>query len=808
MSVSIDLNFAIAFVGVLAAITSAVFAYPAWDAWMTQRILKRTFGARFFSQDEIERSTQYYVQPDCSSVDPSQEAELRHVLAVRNELFKSIDDFLVSGSPHRHLLLLADSGMGKTSALLNYYARNQKRRWSHHHIAIVPLGRPDVDEYIIGIRDKANTVMFLDALDEDTKAIEDHRGRVADLLTLCRDFRRVVITCRTQFFPNDEEIPVETGIVRVGPRKAGETGEYVFKKLYLSALNDGQVAWYLRKRYPFWRWLQRRRAFKAVKAVPLLSVRPMLLAYIPDFLASHMAIETSSELYEALVNAWYQRETYWVKPDQLRRFSELLAANIFDNRAARESEYISDSELSDLADFWGIKLKAWQLRGRSLLNRDALGNYKFAHRSIMEFLYVKYYLSSNDRRMPYEVTDQMDAFWWELTYLKFDVLTQAIRSRRISIKNGPRNVDFVGINLSRADLRGANLSGMNLRDASLHEADLQGADFRRTNLVKTDLSGASLSGANLSGMDLSAMNLRGADLRGAVLSAANLSKADLSNVNLNKADLSNANLSNANLSNASLNNANLSNAALRGAVLHGTGLSGIALSGAELSGIDLSGVDLSGVDLSRAVLDGAILSRADLREADLRGANLRKADLNGADLRKADLSGADLHEVVLRRAVLDGAALRGAKLSEAILSYASLGKAVLSEANLNRADLSRADLFRADLSGANLSEAVLGGANLRFANLRDAILSKADLSETVLRGAVLHGTDLSGADLSGAILLGAYVSGENQIVTFERVVDLQGAHYNESTRWPEGFVPSGYGAILKALLTVNDISKP
>jgi hypothetical protein len=69
-----------------------------------------------------------------------------------------------------------------------------------------------------------------------------------ELLDACKEFKNVLITCRTQFFPKDEEIPVETGIARVGPRAAGEKAFYEFYKLYLLPLNDGQVDLYLKKR--------------------------------------------------------------------------------------------------------------------------------------------------------------------------------------------------------------------------------------------------------------------------------------------------------------------------------------------------------------------------------------------------------------------------------------------------------------------------------------------------------------------------------------------------------------------------------
>lgn len=234
---------------------------PLFHQSRSEQLLKKSFGSELFTSEVIANSTRYYVRPDCSNVDPSREAEIRNVVATKEKLFSIIDQFLASDSVYRHMIILADSGMGKTSALLNYYAYNQQRRASNRYrLALIPLGIPDADERIAKIQNHTDTILFLDAFDEDTSAIVDHAERLRDLMDLCRDFRRIIMTCRTQFFPRDTEIPEETGIVRVGPRKAGEKGVHTFQKLYLSPLSDRQVAQYLRKRYPIWRWWSRQKA--------------------------------------------------------------------------------------------------------------------------------------------------------------------------------------------------------------------------------------------------------------------------------------------------------------------------------------------------------------------------------------------------------------------------------------------------------------------------------------------------------------------------------------------------------------------
>lgn len=396
-------------IGALAAVAAAWFAYlPILQQRRTQRLLEKSFGSDLYSPETIERSTRYYIPPNCSSVDPAQEAEIRQVKVTKQKLFEMVDEHLAEDSANRHLLLLADSGMGKSSFVLNYYARNQQLR-KRQRLAVVPLGIPDADEYIAKIDNKRDTVIFLDAFDEDTKAIKDHRGRLLELMHACRQFKRVLITCRTQFFPRDEEIPRETGIARVGPRKAGEGATYEFWKLYLSPLSDEQVQAYLRKRYR-WSRGKRKQANELVKKIPLLSVRPMLLAYIPDLLESGAKIEYAFQLYEVLVEKWLERESRWVKRGDLRQFSERLAVDLYRNSERRGAERISRAELIEMAKTWNIQLDDWQLGGRSLLNRNAEGHYKFAHRSILEYLFVKRLLENDPGCYGLALTDLMKTF--------------------------------------------------------------------------------------------------------------------------------------------------------------------------------------------------------------------------------------------------------------------------------------------------------------------------------------------------------------------------------------------------------------
>lgn len=427
---------ALPLLGIVTAVIAAYYAAkPVWEQHGKQKLLEQKFGSEFYHPDQIRNSTRYYVPPYCSSVDPSQEAELRQVLVPQEKLFDVVDRHLRTSDSNRHLLLLADSGMGKSSFVLNYYAHNQKQpRRKRHRLAVVPLGAPNANAYITKIADQAATIIFLDAYDEDLRATKDHRARLAELMRLCAGFKRILITCRTQFFPRDEEIPKDSGIVRVTPRGLGERATYEFWKLYLTPFSDELVDAYLHKRYGRLRWQKRQQAREIVAKIPLLSVRPMLLAYIPDVLDSGKEIKTASELYSLMLEKWYERESGWVNPDHLRTFSEQMAFDLYANAASRGSERVPGQELQPLAQKWQIALDDWQLRGRSLLNRDAEGNYKFAHRSIMEFLVVKRLLAEEHFSADLKLTDQMEAFLNEMVPDPLAMKPQLVFSVRILLE--------------------------------------------------------------------------------------------------------------------------------------------------------------------------------------------------------------------------------------------------------------------------------------------------------------------------------------------------------------------------------------
>jgi len=363
----------------------------------------------------------------------------------RRGLFEHIDQFLLPEEKRDvkfkgiwGLFLLADSGMGKTAFVVNYFDRKNTR--GKYPIAVVRLGRPgkDAAKLIDEIANKENTTLFLDGFDEDQKAIEDYKTRFEELIVKLLPFRRIVITCRTQFFVSRENMP------GLHSRIKSEGGE--IREVYLAPFNNDQVKTYLKTPFRFWeRWFKTekwKRAKQLVANVRDLSVRPMLLSYIRDLIEREKPISKTIDVYEAIVDVWLRREHKFdnmIDPQQLYIFSKELA-KLF-HQDGVNSIYFEN--LEPMAKKWGFNFDRQKLTTRSLLNRDGLGNYMFAHRSILEYLYVECLLEEPDLLEKAELTDQM--FWFLLEHMELSVESHSIKDYLEIIRKLDTNYVIEGI---------------------------------------------------------------------------------------------------------------------------------------------------------------------------------------------------------------------------------------------------------------------------------------------------------------------------------------------------------------------------
>lgn len=238
-------------------------------------------------------------------------------------------------------------------------------------------------------------------------------------------------------------------------------------------------------------------------------------------------------------------------------------------------------------------------------------------------------------------------------------------------------------------------------------------------------------------------------------------------------------------------------------------LTGINLARASLNGANLTGAQLIGADMRETTLSGAVFVNTNLS-----GAVLAHADMTGVALTTSDLSAVNFSEARLVNSNLNGMNLAGAYMDEAQMAGIQLEHAYLPGAQISKSDLSGANLRYADLRGVWINLTILVSADLRGANLAGASMIGSDLTgaylnEAVLVGANLVGANLRGADLRGADLRQTILVATPELVAREKMIDpelramsesqwkelalgdtvLEGARYDDQTRFPQGFTP-------------------
>ncbi len=482
-----------------------------------------------------------YVEPDLQLVNPAnmendepdEEDEI-----FRQPAYRWLDSFLIKPRRRdgRHVaFVLSDAGMGKSSLLAMLRLTSAQGRWPGINFKLLKLGETTIND-IEHCKHPVETVLLLDSLDEDPSAFGRIESRLIELLRATAQFRQVIITCRTQFFPLRNYYERDGARIKIGG--------FSCKTIYLSLFSEKQIDNYLKK------VLSNRNDINRAKALVLsmksLRMRPMLLANIQDLLERQDQIEswTSFRVHQALVDAWLDREerksNNRFSAQELRVACHLMAVHLQEAR----TQTVSAVNLGAFLKHEEIPVaigKIEEFGGRSLLNKNSDGYYRFAHYSIQEFLVMDYM-----RRHP-EKMGQLSSrirFSDELVTFLVNWTHQAPRAWQANL---------TGANLGRANLAGVCLRNAKLTDAVLHAAELTGADLSGADLSNADLSRADLELANLSGANLSQ-----ADLEGAVLQNVNLEGANLRGADLRRADLMGASLIGVRLSDANLRGIDLS----------------------------------------------------------------------------------------------------------------------------------------------------------------------------------------------------------------------------------------------------------
>lgn len=364
------------------------------------------FGDKYNAYCKLFVESRYQKRSPTHSDEPSSQESEPLILHMIKNVFRG------DQSVDRFFLILGDSGMGKTTFLVNLYMRYYSI-WNFHRkytVKFIPFVRVNEIKELINVstEDAKNTILLLDALDEYNdlhisfgKNVLSNDEFAQLMIEKCdklmeplSEFHKVIITCRTQYFPQQEEKPYVLEI-----RKPGGNGFHTMNKLYLSPFHKSDVEYFLKKKY-LWDRKARLQAAKIVSNSPCLMMRPLLLSYIDYFLeAGNKSYFTTFEIYETLVNKWIEREANNCrrKPEDCSLFQEDLfvfsrevALSIYEQmcseKITEDSLSLSKIKIQTILDHYYGRLESYEATGQSLLTPDILhDNWKFAHKSILEF---------------------------------------------------------------------------------------------------------------------------------------------------------------------------------------------------------------------------------------------------------------------------------------------------------------------------------------------------------------------------------------------------------------------------------------
>jgi len=436
------------------------------------------------------------------------------------------------------MFILSDAGMGKTSLLVMLKLSYLSSFWpKSYNCELFKISEKSLEE-IEKLENKTNTILLLDALDEDPLAWGRTGIRIAQVLRSTQNFRRVLITCRTQFLSIGEAPYTRRGQVEI----AG----FDCPVVYNSFFSEEQTQEYLLKRAAARTdsadWIEKAKAIAT--SMGSLRMRPMLLAHIDDFVEEGLTNWTEYTLYETLVRNWLKREQRKIRgsgedyPElaDLWKACRRLAIFLYQKKRKFATRAELHSLIQEVPEAKNIHLM--NIGGRSLLNLDSSGRFRFSHYTIQEFLIVNailedahpvnnYLVSSTDFMLRVLIAWRKEASAEQLASVDFTHFS--LLGGKFSGKI-MRNMDFAGLDLSCADFTASDLSN---------------ANFTGSNLAGCKFLGATLNNANFHSANLTSASLNSCQAAGAQFQWATLIDASLINCNFSKANFAYATLTGA-----------------------------------------------------------------------------------------------------------------------------------------------------------------------------------------------------------------------------------------------------------------------
>jgi WD40 repeat protein len=514
----------------------------------------RPYLQRMIENHEEGEIPQFYVPLSIQS-EPEEEQALPN--------FSHLETFIetwLKKPEHNHVSIMGDFGSGKTW-FCKYYSYFAAKRYlsdpMKYRIPILITLRDysrayDIEQLItdvivnrfkiglaagyktfVQLNEAGRLLLIFDGFDEMERRVSDYRTTVDNFWELAKvvsPLSKVILTCRTAYFrhireeketliPRRSQISLNAGdlVIDLRNRKG-------FELIRLLDFTDEDIQLAIQKRIPHgWQ-----RIYEKIQALPNLrdlAVRPVLLDMIvktlPQF--SDALRVNQATLYETYVDTLLQNrksdDTDFIPPKDRRFFMEELAWEMyqtqkltipfseFPERVIKHFHLQNDPEQAAFLER--------DVRTQSYLVRDKDGNYRFGHKSFLEY-FVAHKMADTISRSDYDITRAIEV--WKsksLTYETLDFLVHMVTDSAPlwHMIEATRNKTMIDVGYAGGNAATLlQLLGESFVQADLSQTVLAGADLQNRDLTRAVLRRASLRLVNLSGCTLVQTDVREADL--------------------------------------------------------------------------------------------------------------------------------------------------------------------------------------------------------------------------------------------------------------------------------------------------------
>lgn len=402
-----------------------------------------------------EESQRQYIETQFLSTPPHEfdEPNKATTATTREPMDKFCDRIFKDNNPNERVyMVLAGSGMGKTTFMVNvfchYVKQNMTRKGMNLDIRLLRLDDEKVLDDIKKISEDGSikpekTILLLDALDENRYASGNFVEFKQKLEDAMEPFGLVMITCRDQFFDNEKSIPTSTSWVSVTKDK----NLISYNKIYISPFSDEDIKKYLALKYKNKR--KRKQASQIAEKCKDLMARPLLLSYMDDLLDGNFEFKTIYEIYRVLIDKWLQREVNNIQSEDARceqkkmlyHFSVRIARTIYENWKDTKSMLLSPEQMEDFMTRFNYSKVPYELKRRSLINRNVSGYYKFAHKSFLEFFLAQEYFHNPTSNFEFEGMDMARRFYEEMCISDFWDWQENDYIKLVQVKNKKYGVE-------------------------------------------------------------------------------------------------------------------------------------------------------------------------------------------------------------------------------------------------------------------------------------------------------------------------------------------------------------------------------